>query len=431
MKKALHVLTHTKHVKRLREHPGFPHFKKKTRWMIEGVVLVTALSLVCGYLYQTMQYGSHGPTETVVESKKAITGLVCTGGYEITPIYSGLSPDGIYKSVELVARNGESVSRYVLHQAVSASGARFVSDTGTAELWEHHGEFTYSVSGEVVSVCSMPQTQQVRDVEMVPVTFTLNDLQFVMENGVADTPLKFGSSLHITLRQWGAPAVVDLDGDGDLDRVLVITYDGGGDDVFYYVGAALQNRAGSFVSTNLVFLGSKISPQSLVSAENGAYLSYAVPNELGNSSTTPDTASSLFFSYDAATGWLVSAQKKQEVTYDVSGMKLAGKKWILQTSQDLNGREYHPRSGVMYSLVFDEEGGVRGTGACSIASGEYKANEDGTLWISDLEYEHFTCSNVETIPFYEPLMMVSTYSFTSKGELVLSYLAKTRSIIFK
>jgi hypothetical protein len=73
--------------------------------------------------------------------------------------------------------------------------------------------------------------------------------------------LKGGVSADFALRLFAVEAEGDLDGDGDLDGAVLLTYDGGGSGTFFYLAAALLEN-GRYEGTNALLIGDRVAPQS-------------------------------------------------------------------------------------------------------------------------------------------------------------------------
>lgn len=80
-----------------------------------------------------------------------------------------------------------------------------------------------------------------------------------------------------TTRYFGNELVFDLNGDGREDRVFLITQDGGGPEVFYYVVAALNTPEG-WLGSDGYFLGDRIAPQTTEASRNPRHKFVVVVN---------------------------------------------------------------------------------------------------------------------------------------------------------
>ncbi len=93
------------------------------------------------------------------------------------------------------------------------------------------------------------------------VTFTISGEPVTLVDGVSVTPVAPGSASVLTVRYFGNELAHDIDGDGDLDMVFLVTDDGGGSGTFFYVVGAIKEADG-YRGTQAMFLGDRIAPQS-------------------------------------------------------------------------------------------------------------------------------------------------------------------------
>ncbi len=94
-------------------------------------------------------------------------------------------------------------------------------------------------------------------------TYRINGEDVVLIDGYAESAAGSGTSKTVT-RVWsGEPQFGDLDADGANDAALIITQDNGGSGTFFYIAAALKNRAtGGYDGTEAYLLGDRIAPQN-------------------------------------------------------------------------------------------------------------------------------------------------------------------------
>jgi hypothetical protein len=85
----------------------------------------------------------------------------------------------------------------------------------------------------------------------------------ILRNGLAEREIDSGtpSASKIITRYFGNELRSDLDGDGRLDVVFLITEERGGSGVFYYAVAALNTERG-YIGSDGYFLGDRIAPQT-------------------------------------------------------------------------------------------------------------------------------------------------------------------------
>ncbi|MDE2188540.1 MAG: tryptophan-rich sensory protein [Patescibacteria group bacterium] len=92
-------------------------------------------------------------------------------------------------------------------------------------------------------------------------TFTIDGKPVTLVNGISKVPAAPDSASQVTTRYFGNEATGDLTGDGLPDTAFLITQDTGGSGLFYYAVVAIQTAHG-YKTTNAVFLGDRIAPQS-------------------------------------------------------------------------------------------------------------------------------------------------------------------------
>lgn len=110
-----------------------------------------------------------------------------------------------------------------------------------------------------------------------------------LKDGVAETEAAPGSALKITTRYFGNEYLVDMDNDGRVDVVFLLTQETGGSGVFYYVVAALNTERG-YVGSDGYLLGDRIAPQTIVASSNPRHKNVIVANYVDRAPGEPMTA---------------------------------------------------------------------------------------------------------------------------------------------
>jgi hypothetical protein len=99
-------------------------------------------------------------------------------------------------------------------------------------------------------------------------TYMIDGQPVTLVNGVSEVEAAPGSATKTTTRYFGNEARGDLNGDGQEDLAYLITYDGGGSGLFYFVAAAIKGADG-YKITNPFLVGDRVAPQTteIVSGE--------------------------------------------------------------------------------------------------------------------------------------------------------------------
>jgi hypothetical protein len=106
--------------------------------------------------------------------------------------------------------------------------------------------------------------------------FVIDSRTITLVNGVSIVPSVPNSASMNTTRYFGNEDTDDLNGDGLSDSAYLVTENTGGSGLFYYAVVALQTSTG-YVTTNAVYIGDRIAPQSteIHSDTKELYINYA------------------------------------------------------------------------------------------------------------------------------------------------------------
>jgi hypothetical protein len=108
-------------------------------------------------------------------------------------------------------------------------------------------------------------------------------------NGVSETEAAPGSAAKIVTKYFGNELTIDLDNDGRMDTVFLVTQNTGGSGTFYYVVAALNKESG-FVGSDGYLLGDRIAPQTTEASQNPKHKNVIVVNYADRAQGEPMTA---------------------------------------------------------------------------------------------------------------------------------------------
>jgi hypothetical protein len=94
------------------------------------------------------------------------------------------------------------------------------------------------------------------------ISYEIDGIETMLVDGRAEEEIAPGSASKKITQVFGEPVYGDVDGDGDDDALLLITQSSGGTGTFYYMVVALKEDTG-YVSTDPIFVGDRIAPQTI------------------------------------------------------------------------------------------------------------------------------------------------------------------------
>lgn len=102
-------------------------------------------------------------------------------------------------------------------------------------------------------------TENQKPVVIPEATYSIGGEDIILHNGISEKEIMPGSASKIVTRYFGNDLAIDLDKNGQMDSVFIVTQETGGSGIFYYVTALLNNQLG----LTGVLLGDRIAPQTI------------------------------------------------------------------------------------------------------------------------------------------------------------------------
>jgi hypothetical protein len=124
---------------------------------------------------------------------------------------------------------------------------------------------------------------------------------FELKNGEAEYKFSEDSETTNSLVIFGEPVYGDVDKDGDEDTALWLVNDPGGTGKFYYAVLVLNN-GDVYKTTNTVFLGDRIAPQTLEIKPEGVVYNFAERSPEDPMTAEPSVAKSVWIKLDKQKG---------------------------------------------------------------------------------------------------------------------------------
>ncbi|MCB9817929.1 hypothetical protein H6787_00385 [Candidatus Nomurabacteria bacterium] len=157
------------------------------------------------------------------------------------------------------------------------------------------------------------ETEQILSSDTKNITLLISGEPITLQNGVSEMDIADDSESTRVVRYFGNEVEQDIDNDGDLDKVFLITENTGGSGTFFYAVGAINDDE-HYSGTNAMFLGDRIAPQTTETADNGEVIvNYAERLPAEPMTTPPSVGKSMWLKYD------VESNSFGEVVQDFEG----------------------------------------------------------------------------------------------------------------
>lgn len=263
-------------------------------------------------------------------------------------------------------------------------------------------------------------------------TFKIESREVTLVNGKSEVASIPGSATKIITTYFGNNIQADLDKDGRIDNAFIVTQDSGGTGVFYYLVAEL-NKANGEVSSNAIFIGDRISPESTSIGKNNVIIVNYADRKVGEDfSITPTVAKSIWLKLDTNTMQFAEVMQNFEGEADPDKMTLDMKTWVWHETIYNNDPKEKISLGKMYTIAFNRKAKTfSATTDCNNISGKYQLGASYSIIFSDIASTQMFCEGSSESGFTKILSEVSTFGFTSKGELKLNMKYDYGTLVFK
>jgi heat shock protein HslJ len=263
--------------------------------------------------------------------------------------------------------------------------------------------------------------------------FIIEGTEVRLVNGVSEVAQP-DSVAPIMTTYFGNEVEADLNGDGRLDMVFLVTQNTGGSGTLFYAVAALNTGAG-WVGSQGFFLGDRIAPQTTELSQNPNHKNVIVVNymerEAGQPmSESPSVGTSVWLKLDPTTMSLGTVEQNFPGEADVNTMTLSMKPWTWIATTYNDGEVVTPVQTSAFTLTFDENGTVSIATDCNAMGSTYTV-VDNQITFEDMMATEMFCEGSQEQDFAKMLNEVQSYFFTGKGELVFDLKLDSGSTVFR
>ena len=250
------------------------------------------------------------------------------------------------------------------------------------------------------------------------IAYSIGGQNVRLVDGVAEAPAAPGSAAKIVTRYFGNEVRGDLNADGRRDVAFLLTQEAGGSGTFFYAVAALDLPSGLVGSQGLL-LGDRIAPQTTdLRADGVIVVSYAdhAPDE--SFADPPSVSKTIWLKLNPTTMRLGEVAQNFEGEANPASMKLDMKTWTWVSAVS-DGNEVMPRQADAFTLTFGGDGTFSATTDCNRVRGGYTAQGSELTFAEGMAATRMFCADSQETVFTSLLAKTASYTFTSRGELVL------------
>lgn len=261
-------------------------------------------------------------------------------------------------------------------------------------------------------------------------TYYINGQAVTLKNGVSETEIAPGSASKMITRYFGNEVTHDFDKDGREDIAFLLTQETGGTGTFFYVVAAL-NTADGYVGSHGLFLGDRIAPQTTEMGKGDVVVVNYADRARGESFTTaPSIGKSIWLLLDTRIMQFGEVAQNFEGEADPSRMTFGMNTWKWVSTTYNNDTQVKPRDPKRFTLVFKDNKTFSIGTDCNSGGGNYVVNGNKISFekmMSTMMY----CEGSQESDFMKMFGEVSSYHFTSRGELVFDLKYDSGVMLFR
>lgn len=166
-----------------------------------------------------------------------------------------------------------------------------------------YGLYLYGTrNSDVVLTESVQEEPSDTATEVRNLTFKISGEEVVLQNGVGEVKTDLSGDSVSTVRYFGNELEHDINGDGMMDVVFLVTQESGGSGTFFYAVGAIQQSDGSLLGSEAVLIADRIAPQNTEAGEGRQVIVNYADRAPGEPMTTPPSVGkSLHLLFDEKT----------------------------------------------------------------------------------------------------------------------------------
>ena len=245
--------------------------------------------------------------------------------------------------------------------------------------------------------------------------YIIDGQKVTLKNGISEVEAALGSASKIITKYFGNDLKHDINDDGVIDDIFLVTQETGGSGVFYYVVALVSTPSGS-IGSDGVLLGDRIAPQNIEINEkdnrkNVIVVNYADRNKGESFAVGPSLGKSIWIKLDPKTMHFGEVVQNFEGEADISKMTIDMKTWDWISTFYNNDTVVKPVKENKFTLTFKKDKTFSATTDCNNIGGEYSIN-DKNITFSKMISTMMYCEGSQEADFTKMLNEAQGYLFT-------------------
>ena len=277
---------------------------------------------------------------------------------------------------------------------------------------------------------TVPESVEQLKSDPLNITYTIANRPVSLFEGRSEEPAFPDSSGKIITQVQNKPLFADINKDGVDDALLILTQSTGGSGMFYYVAAAIATPTG-YEGTAGRFLGDRIKPQGIEVLGSNFRIHFLTHSAEQSFSDAPTLPQRMDFIYIAENQQLAEVAIDFEGEADPNRMTLQMHTWTWIRTVFNNDTAKVPKKAGEFALTFTKDGQVLGATDCNRFQGTATILDHKIEFDKNMAMTRKFCEGSQEMDFIEMLQNVSSFFFTSQGQLIMELKYDSGSMIFQ
>lgn len=274
-----------------------------------------------------------------------------------------------------------------------------------------------------------PPQNVIKNSDPKSITYVIDGISYPLINGKAEILSDSSSASLDTLSIFGEPVKGDLNDDGIDDSAVLLMRTTGGSGTFYYAALAVSSN-GEYKSTNALFLGDRIAPQTIEITGGRAVFNYAVRKENEPMTTPPSIGKSFWIQLNSQKNEISEFIQNSDDAMNTDALKLDAHPWTWVRTDYADEPPFISKHASSFVLTFDAQNHFSSKTDCNGISGSYNAT-NASISFTNMMSTLIYCDGSDEQKYNAMLSDIGSLNFSNKGELLLENKAGNGTMIFE